>query len=505
MSGQTLTRALRIEVRPVGRREDLLGDDGLYRQLWGAMSDVTRAANLTISALFQVRLGTVERPLSVRTRGAKKGETTPTGDRTLSYQALSGAWMPFGRPLYAPYVPAKKGTPHRRVGSSVLLGVAGLVFTRIQTDYLDVIRGKRALSTFRELPLAVEGAGVTVLPDRRIRLRLWAAEKGSKRSNTVDFAPVKLDAGSRTILSRVVSGEYNHGDAKIAWRKPEGRKGKWYLSLSWTGAVEERPSGLHAGAHLDMSGITVAYVDAEGKILPERDRISFPANLVRRWQVLQEDKRERLQSGREEYQRREGRGVTRKLRSVQDIGDRFARLSDEIALQTAAAVVECCQKRGASTISWDDLQDWAVQTAHGDADSADPRRVSREHRRWYFKQRQGLVREKLKDAAEKGGLRILLPPVAFVARDCAKCDAQYRKSGIYAAGIKPGPAHRGKRKGPEGAGSLHEGRVSWTDFRCPCGWKCNAQRNSALNLARRGHALAVTPAEAAAAPTDESE
>src|SRR3972149_2178998 len=156
-----LTRTLRIEVRPVGRREDLLGDEGLYRQLWGAMSDGTRAANVTISALYQVRLGTVARPLSVRTRGAKKGETTPTGDRTLSYQALSGAWQPFGRPLYAPYVPAegKKGAPHRRVGRSVLLGVAGTVFTRLQTDFLDVVRGNKALSTFRELPLAVTHHG----------------------------------------------------------------------------------------------------------------------------------------------------------------------------------------------------------------------------------------------------------------------------------------------------------------------------------------------------------
>lgn len=432
-----ISRTIRFAVCfPGWRKSDLSGKDGLWYQLRVVQSDLTRAANAAISALYLLEQGHIERPVN----GEKKVST-----RTLSYQLMSGKWCPLG-PAYAP-----KGRP---VGSSVLLGMSGLVFTRISTDLGEIRKGSKSLATFREVPIPITGSGVVVSPDHKITLKIWPGRK----NNSLTVQPIGLNHGQREILNRIVSGRYKHGDAKL-YRDP--RKKKWMLSLSWTGEVMEREGDLVAGIDLGMATTaTIAYIRPSGAVTPVRDRVHIPERVHRAWKRADAERRGRLQSNRASFGMREGRGRQRKLRVVRASGDRLGRMIDAVLNQTAAAIVQSVIKRGGQGIVLEDLS-WSTDAMMDETEALSVRARARQRRRW-LQWHQGTLRQLITQKAEREGLWVREVNPAYTSRTCHACGTVWKapKDGY--------------------------GRVSQGVFRCSCGCEEHADRNAAINIARRG-------------------
>lgn len=433
----TVVRTLRFEVVwPGWRRTDL---HALWKELWQAQDDLRRAATLTASALCQVRMGALPRPT--------KDDGSPVSDRTLAYQALSGKWQPFGEPLYVPSTP-------RRVSSQALLDVAGLVYTRIQTDWLDIRRGEKSMPRWRSLPLGATNQGIKVDPETgAISMPLWAGTKGSR----VVLRPRKLDSRMWGDLRRAVK----FGGARLSWDKPAGRKGRWMLSLSAEYPVADRSEQpLVCAVRLGMRvTCTLAYADAEtGALVGRCDSVQLPASAWRTVQRVERERRERGRWNRLDRGARQGRGRARKLRAVEGLGNVAQRVTDTAVKQTAAAVVAQAVARGARELVLPDLARWSVRQEM-DRTADLPERDRAAHRRWYLRWHQGALREAITHAAQRQGLAVREVSPAGAGAMCSKCGAE----GVRA-----------------------EGR-----FECGCGLKMSTEANTARSLCLR--AMGVAP------------
>lgn len=476
----TISRTIKVAVSfPGWRRADLFGTKdakGLLYQLQAARSDMTRAANKALEALYLVRRGAIPHP----EKNGKKANL-----RTLAYQAMNGTWQPYGEPLYTP------SEATRAVGASVLLDTAGAVHTRLREDYKGIVRGEQTLSTFRTLPLLVEGAGVAVHPDFRVTLRVWAGT----RNNRITVKPIKPGAGQRQILHRLVSGEYKLGNAKLY---KDDRKGKWMLSLSWTGEVQEAKGDLVAGIDLGQAtAATLAYVDqGTGKPTRTRDRVEIPERVFRGWRRAQAENRKRLRSNRNSDGIRSGRGRARKLRVAGTSSDALSRVVDSTLRETAARIVNTVKSRGASVIVLEDLKGFAQR--HMDQTSGLSRRRAAWARRRWMEWHYGGLRDAIINAALREGLTVIRTDQAYTSKTCSCCGAVWSGS-LPKAVTKTLSKTKittlvGNAK-TEGTLDLTPldvkkatgfGRINQATFKCDCGHEDHADRNAAVNLAHRG-------------------
>ncbi len=455
-----ITRTVKFAVYfPDARGVDLNGKEGLLYQIAKARSDVTRAANKIISALWALDQGVIEHPT--------KGDKT-VSLRTLSYQALTGVWSPFSV-MYEP-------TTRRAVSSAVKLGVAGLVFTRMKTDFKDIKRGDKSLSTFKSLPLIVAGSGVRVLPNGRISLAIWTGT----RNNRVVVAPSRLRGGARAIFRRIQNGEYKAGDAKLFKDK---RTGKWTLTLAWTGEGQEATGGLIAGLDLGVvTTATIAYLDSKTlKPQPIRDRVNIPDSTLRLWNRRLRERSRRLQLNKDDYALREGRGRQRKLRVANNLGDKVSNMVSTTVQQTAAAVAGALTRRGARLLVLEDLTGITGQKLREFEELEGRRRAAA--RRRFLQWQQGALRAAIRGAVEKAGIEVIEVQPAYTSKTCSSCGIIWSKTPLkrIAKTLKVDRANLTVEVPKAGLG-----RTTQSKFKCSCGYEGHADRNAAINIARRG-------------------
>lgn len=426
---------------------------GLYRRLWAMQRDLTGAANRLVSALWQVRIGTLTWPLK-----EEGGERVPL--QSLAYQGLSGKWRPFGAPLYVP------STPDVAVSSAVLLDLATSVHDRLHEDYVEIIRGKRSLPAFKGLPIGLTKHGVEVRDNGDIELRLWPG----RGQNSLVLAPRKIDDSARSILRRCAAGAFQSGGAKLSWVAPEGRKGKWMLSVQWTGDVVQAEGPLFAGLDIGLAqSATLCYLSTEtGKAQRRTDILRLPANVMRGWRRWEAMRRERGESNRAVYGRRAGRGVARKLRSVQALSDSQRRLVDEEVAQLAAAIVRQAKAAGAVGIALEDLTTWSVGRLMDEKPDGTNAARAEHRKRYLLAWHQGAIRAKVKEVAEREGLFVAVVDARHSSRTCAAC-------GVVYPDVCPGKSE----------GATH-GYLRWDLFSCACGYHAHGERNAAIVLAQRG-------------------
>lgn len=440
----TIVRTLKFEVVWPGWRTT--DKHALWRDLWSAMDDLRAAANRGISALFMLKLGLlpwpVEEPKRPKPGASMEARKVPI--RTLCYRAMNGGWQPFGTPMYQP----REGAP--AVSSSVLLDLAGYLYTRLQTDWVDIQHGDRALPTFRSIPIGSPYVEV----DKElgtVTFSLWAG-----RGRRITVRPRRLDSRSwRTLRSAT-----KFGGARLVWDRPPGRAGKWFLSLSVeVPKVDRTSAALICAVRLGMeTTCTLAYAERDtGAPVRAGDQINLPASA---WQAVRRVARERTARGewnRKERGLREGRGRARKLRAVEGLGDEVARVTDTAVRQVAAAVVRTAISRGASVLALPDLAHWSVASElDRSEDMPDGDRQAR--RRWYFSFHQGALRQRIRQAAEREGLLVIEVNPARAGVTCSSCGHE-------------NAANRAARR--------------WA---CSCGCKLSAEVNTARVLVARAAA-----------------
>jgi len=453
-----LNRTMKVAVVFDGwRSKDLKGKEGLWYRLAVAQGELTEAANKTMAALFALKMGTIPFP--------KRDDGSNVPIRSLTYQALSGKWQPFGEPLYRP-----KG---RRLSSAVLLEIATLIDTRLREDWLKVVRGERSLPTFHTLPLGAPKANITIHDDGRVTFPVWDGRK----NNRITIKAVRVRGGQRTILRRIADGVYTHGNCRLTKDK---RKGKWMLSLSWKGDVKEAEGTLVAGIDLGITTtVTLAYTDAEGKARPFRDTVQIPEPALRAWKTIERERRQRAETNKDTWELRTGRGRNRKIRPSLSIGEKRRRVIDTAVRQVAAATIKTMERRGVHTVVLEDLKRITDNFFDETADMS-RKKAARARRSRLLKWQQHKLRTFIQEAAEKAGITVLVVPPQYTSKMCSNCGIVWTDTRASLV------AERISRKDVE-VQKPHDGLGrNGKNFKCSCGHKADADRNAAINIARRG-------------------
>jgi len=449
-----IIRAVRFEVTfPGYRRVDLLGikkgDKGkadpttLWPRLWRAQDDLLQAANRIIAVLAAIRWGAIPQPT--------KADGSNIHERTLAYQGLSGKWQPYDTPLYLP----SEGC---EVAGSVKNQVSDRIVQRLSQDWSEHRQGKKSLPSFRRMPILFHNKLVEVLPNLDVRLRLWAG----RGATPIVVRARKLDGGSKSILHALAANKegWKRGQAQLCWVKTDSRKGKWMLVISYAAPTPDVVGDLVCGVHLGMTTTcSLAYVDNEtGKQQRARDLIHIPTSVwhaLARYEARRVERRKAIRGG--------GHGRQRVWRA--ETGDtRANRIAKSAVREVAARVVAAAKQRGASTLGVEDLMRWSVDRAMDDLPNA-TNRTRAGRRRWYLRWHQGMLRTAIQQAAEREGLIVVDVDAAYDSRTCARCGERY--------------VHVVEE------GDVIYGRWKWRRFRCRCGWNQHADRNAALNVAKR--------------------
>jgi len=504
-----ITRTAKLQVRFSGlRKADV---SSMYRKLWDVQRDLLEAGNRAIGLLMDLARDQIKRPVEPPARG---GDPRPVPERTLAYRAITGSWAPYGEPCYR-----RDKTDPLRVHSSVLLGTAGKVYTRYKTDRLDVLRGKKSSPSFRSgyggrgrgglkgLPIPFQ-SGVKLLPNNRIRLPLFAGRK----NNSVTVYPVKTDAWLKAIFRKLYSGDYKLGSAELCWDQPRGRKGGWFLSLSWTDLTREvpeletsKPTPFPEGdkgvviAGVD-TGIRhaawVAFLRPDGTPLKRPEHIEYPKRVLRALVRIERERRQRAAWNRLPLGLREGRGQIRKLR-VNCLGDtKAANIKRTMLREIAAAIVAACRKRGATVIVLEQHTVWSVSKMNDRAwELSANRSEAARARAAFYRWNEGTLSSLIKEVAEREGLLVVMIDPAWTTRTCHACGVVWKRDWI---------------NHPPEEGEIPSGRIKLRRFHCSpeatshyilgpgkvidlpdeprkgCGYDGYPNHNSAINIARRG-------------------
>lgn len=469
---KSLTRSTRFEVRLDGVRNS--DKNLLYARLRGAQEDLRLAATTLLRAQYHLDRGILEHPVNK--------DKKPIPKLTLSYHAIQAIpkWQPFGDPIYRAREISywdgnkRKKVDNYRVASGISIALTSIVQTRTK-DFKDVTAGKKQLSNFRKGGIPYAAAAIRLREDNSFRLTTWS-EKDAPKNQGVSIRPVKLDNSIKSILDKCRKGTYKMGSAILLW---DDRKNKWFFSLSYTDenhVIEEPPvenDAKYVVAGIDIGirhAAWIAFIDQDQKVLKRSVPIQWPQRMLRSVERTIQDRRQRSFANRADLEQRAGKGRTKKLRSTATIANKQRRLTKEMIRQLAAGCVKECQKREVKLVVIEDHAHWAMEKMHARADNF-TRKEAAEYRKNFMRMHSGEMRKQLMEVFEKAGIKCIAVDPAWTSRTCHECKTIWKRDFM---------------RNPLQEGENAYGRVTQDTFVCECGFKGNADRNAAINIARRG-------------------
>jgi len=515
-----LTRAIRFEVVfASARREDKIR---VQHKLWNVMDTLTRASNRAIRNLWLVYEEAIPRPV--------RPDGKPAFFQTLAYQVFNGTWDPTGSgAAYKPYRTEKKIKIGRhgeaeKTETLQLPGPAGLVLTaqatvvhdRLKTDLMDIRRGKKSLASFRNGGIPITNQGVKLREDGTILFQAFGNFNGLPRvrrgAGWVALRPRKIDKGSQAILEGMRTGRYKMGTSTLLWKQRPGARGKWMLSITFTDLQHkvatfepEEIKAVVAGIDTGIRHATwTAFVDGEGKPLKRPELVHFPRRTLRALAWIKHERQMRGLLNAAVLEVRAGRGRSRKIRALDHIADRHARLVVTMIQQTAAATIQQAIKRGATLIVVEDHGKWSVDKMHAKADRRS-RSEGRRIRGSFFRWHEAAMREQLLWVAKREGVQAVAIDPAWTSRTCHQCSLVHKRDWVDRS-PKEGEIASG-RISPEIFHCASEGTQApfeWADGEVPlgetllrnkklaessrkgCDYRGQADHNAAINIARRG-------------------
>jgi len=532
-----LTRTVRFEVRLADiRKADRQGKGAMAYRLAATAGALMEGSNRASFALASVFMGSIPWPMEPDPKNPGKERRVLA--RSLAYAAMSGKWQPYGTALYAP-------EPRYRVTGAVLSVQAGEILARLtgsntgigfkikegvesqvaKTHWWDTVGGRRSFPGFNlrrgGIPYRNDSLNLS-RQDGVIVLTVWGQES-TKGSRTVALRPwIRRDGSARTTLQRLRDGIYKQGGGCLTY---DPKKKKWFLSIAWTGVIEELVPEVPriAGVDVNVAKTAVAafvqqapprnrksggqiypsLVEAVGVpagpsgFLPEgafpktrggkssprlgwalnwlgiesfRAQVNLPTRVIRAWNRAEAERKQRSRWNREEFGLREGRGRQRKLRVTNGVRN-LEDLTHTVIKQLVAAVVGQAKGYGSVILATEDLQHWSVDKAMLESYEQLEGQARKAQRKWYLRWHQGLLREQFASVSTREGMVHLAVDPRYSSWICAVCGRLYTES-VY-------------EEAQDSSKAPKWGYFGHLDFRCACGWTSDGDRNAALVLARR--------------------
>lgn len=301
----------------------------------------------------------------------------------------------------------------------------------------DVSVGTMSLPSFkRDQPIQLDKKSIKYHQNEKeplLELTLFSDDYKKKRGYKSNvFFKIKTDDNTqRSILSRVLSGEYTYGTCQLMYDRP-----KWVFVLTYNLPVKTHALDPDKILGVDMGEVCAVYASTYG----ERGSLKIEGGEVTAFAKKNEARIRSMQNQAAHCgEGRIGHGTKTRVADVYKAKDKVSNFRDTVNHRYSKAVVDYAVKTGCGVIQMEDLS--GIKTDN------------RFLRHWTYYDLQMKIENK---AAEQGITVRKIPP-SYTSQRCSRC------------------------------GHIDENnRPNQATFRCTsCGFKTNADYNASQNISIR--------------------
>jgi IS605 OrfB family transposase len=330
---------------------------------------------------------------------------------------------------------------------------------KYRSSVREILAGRMSLPSYkRDHPILLHNQSVALKQGNQgsyfatISVFSRKYQQGTPGVKQPSFQLIAKDNTQRTILQRLLSGEYKLGQCQLIYIRP-----KWFLNVAYSFTPSEKALDQEKVLGVDLGCVYAIYASSYGnhgifKISGdeitsfERKQAAIQnrafKNDLTRIREIEERRKQKLEQARYCGEGRIGHGVkTRVAPAYQDEG-KISRFRETINHRYSKALVDYAEKNGYGTIQMEDLSGIKSSTGF-------PKRLQH----WtYFD-----LQQKIKYKAEEQGIKVVKIKPAYTSQRCSRCGH-----------IDPA------------------NRKSQSEFKCiACGFSSNADYNASQNISMR--------------------
>ena len=337
-------------------------------------------------------------------------------------------------------------TMSKRIASSVTRATWG----EYKIDKKQIISGEKSLRTYgQNQPISIRAANIKITYEDDYDFALTAsvlsgdaAKKLGMKPGGIRFVLHEQTLSERTILERLISGEYKLCETKLAFDEKQNHKTKkprgWYFCIGYQFEKETDNPALDKDKILgvDIGVANVLYLGWSGD---EHFKKYIPGSEIRRFQATQERrKRDMLRCGIARGEGSKGHGRKCAMRRTDKLGNKIHNYKETKNWDYAHFVVDTAVKGGFGAIQMENI------AGIGKSEKFD--------RAWTFYSLQ----QKIEQLGAENGIEVRKIEPKYTSQMCSKC-------GFISS----------------------ENRKTQDRFCCvKCGYKKHADHNAAMNISK---------------------
>lgn len=295
-------------------------------------------------------------------------------------------------------------TDYPNIASKNLNSTIQKAWKKYKNSKLDVLKGTMSLPSYRsDQPLTLDKNTVKLRGDCRdacVELTLFskAYKKEHELSGNVCFLLSPHDSTQRSILQKLMDGEYALGECQLIYDKK-----KWFLLLTYIFLPEAHALDPEKILGVDMGEAYAIYASSVygfGTLKIEGGEVTDYAKKLERRKWSYQKQARYCGDGRI------GHGTKTRIAEVYKAEDRIANYRDTINHRYSKAVVAYAVKNGYGTIQMEDLSGIKEDTGF-------PRRL--QHWTYYD------LQTKIENKAKEHGIRVVKVDPRCTSQRCSRC------------------------------------------------------------------------------------
>lgn len=334
-----------------------------------------------------------------------------------------------------------------------------------KSDRNEILRGDRSIPNFKkDCPIDVVASAFKEGKEKNLRIRklLSSEEYNNETGKRVQGYTVKMnlisdsykkelerkdtsfevlikvgDNTKRSIIERLMNGEYQITASQILYEKGTGKKkSKWFLNLSYSFEKEKATLDPNMIMGIDMGIVHPVYL----AFSDDYSRYHIKGGEIRRFrEQVEKRKKEILNQGKNCGEGRRGHGTKTRIKPIEAISDKISNFRKLCNHKYSKFVVDMAIKHGCGTIQMEELKGISKEDAF--------------LKNWsYFD-----LQEKITYKAKEVGIKVVKVNPRYTSQRCSRCGH-----------IDP------------------ENRMNQEQFHCKsCDFKAFADYNAAKNIATK--------------------
>lgn len=275
-----------------------------------------------------------------------------------------------------------------------------------------LFKGQVSISNFKQnIPLIIHNKNYTISQSNKgfeVKCSLFNL-KYQKENNIkqVNFTIDKLDNNQKSILNKIILGIYKQGSAQIT----EDKKGKWYLTISFSFEPEARETNPNKILGVDLGIVNTATMQIFDISTQTWDKLSWKEckidgkELIHYRQKIEARNKQLYIASKIVGNGRIGHGRKSRLKPVEHMRDKIGKFRDTYNHKVSKYIVDIAVKNNCGTVQMENLSGFSEQQSETFL------------KNWsYFD-----LQNKTKYKCEEKGINFILIDPKYTSKRCSQC------------------------------------------------------------------------------------